>query len=92
MKRSRIVTFKVKETPKDKKTKSSYKTGDYFTVDFDKCITDLENDGRIYVPIDHGKSVVFYSNEVYIIRVMYIDKYDSDPENEIKEFEKFLNI
>lgn len=86
MKRSRIVTFKIKENPKDNKTSEKYHIGDFFSMDFDLCLTDLERKGFIFY-----NGYKFYPNEVYIIRVMYIDKYNVDPDDEINEFNKFVN-
>jgi len=90
MKRSKIATFKVKDYPKNEETSKKFKIGDYFTIDFDRCLIDLENKGIIYLR-EGNELYKFYPEEIYMIRMLYIDKYDVDIDNDKKEFDKFLN-
>ena len=89
MKRSKIATFKVKEEPKDKKTSKNFLIGDYFTIDFDKCMSDIQNRGMIYLR-ENNEIFKFYPNEVYMIRMSYIDRYDVDVDKDRKEFENYI--
>lgn len=90
MKRSRIATFKVKDYPKNEKTSKKYQVGDYFTIDFDRCILDLENKGLVFIK-EGNELYQFYPEEIYMIRMLYIDKYDVDIDEDKKEFENFIN-
>lgn len=90
MKRSRISTFKIKKSPKNEYTRKFYNIGDYFTIDFDKCLMDLENYGSIFIIVEQGDNCIIFPDEILLIRVSYIDKYDVDFDNELIELKKYL--
>lgn len=85
MKRKRIVTFKVKETPSDRYTRIGFKIGDTFTVDFDKEMENLREYGTIMTLVGQNDWCTFKPNEIHIIRAKYIDTYDADVSDMINE-------
>lgn len=87
MKRSRLATFKVKKLSKFIETRKKIGIGDYFVIDFDRCLSDIKNNGYIYI---ENQNLKIYPDEVYLIRVTYIDKYDVDIDKEYNEIKKLI--